>query len=61
MSPTTGIGHVAVLTEDLDRFVDFSTSVFEAEVVFTETTPRSCPRAASAQRRPATAPPSTGR
>ena len=28
VSPTTGIGHVAVLTEDLDRSVDFSTSVF---------------------------------
>ena len=39
MSPTTGIGHVAILTEDLDRFVESSTSVFEAEVVFTETTP----------------------
>ena len=38
MSPTTGIGHVAILTEDLDRFVEFSTSVFEAEVVFTEAT-----------------------
>jgi catechol 2,3-dioxygenase-like lactoylglutathione lyase family enzyme len=37
--PIAGIGHVAVLTEDLDRFVDFYTSVFEAEVVFTETTP----------------------
>jgi catechol 2,3-dioxygenase-like lactoylglutathione lyase family enzyme len=39
MTLTTGINHVAVLTEDLDRFVDFYTSVFELEVVFTETTP----------------------
>jgi len=39
VSPTTGIGHVAILTEDLDRFVEFYTSVFEAEAVFTETTP----------------------
>jgi catechol 2,3-dioxygenase-like lactoylglutathione lyase family enzyme len=39
VSPITGIGHVAVLTEDLDRFVEFYTSVFDAEVVFTETTP----------------------
>lgn len=35
----TGLNHVAVLTDDLDRFVEFYTSVFETEVVFTETTP----------------------
>jgi catechol 2,3-dioxygenase-like lactoylglutathione lyase family enzyme len=35
----TGINHVAVLTEDLDRFVAFYRDVFELEVVFEETTP----------------------
>jgi catechol 2,3-dioxygenase-like lactoylglutathione lyase family enzyme len=39
MSLVTGVNHVAVLTEDLDRFVDFYASVFETEVVFAETTP----------------------
>jgi catechol 2,3-dioxygenase-like lactoylglutathione lyase family enzyme len=39
MSLLTGVNHVAVLTDDLDRFVDFYTSVFELEVVFTEATP----------------------
>jgi catechol 2,3-dioxygenase-like lactoylglutathione lyase family enzyme len=35
----TGVNHVAILTDDLDRFVDFYTGVFELEVVFEETTP----------------------
>jgi catechol 2,3-dioxygenase-like lactoylglutathione lyase family enzyme len=35
----TGINHVAVLTEDLDRFVAFYRDVFELDVVFEETTP----------------------
>ena len=35
----TGINHVAVVTEDLDRFVDFYTEVFELDVVFEEATP----------------------
>lgn len=39
MQLTRGINHVAVLTEDLDRFVDFYTSVFELDVVFTESAP----------------------
>jgi catechol 2,3-dioxygenase-like lactoylglutathione lyase family enzyme len=39
MTLLTGVNHVAVLTDDLDRFVDFYTSVFETEVVFAETTP----------------------
>lgn len=39
MSLVTGVNHVAVLTDDLDRFVDFYTGVFELEVVFTEATP----------------------
>jgi catechol 2,3-dioxygenase-like lactoylglutathione lyase family enzyme len=39
MPLTTGVNHVAVLTEDLDRFVDFYTSVFELDLVFTEATP----------------------
>jgi catechol 2,3-dioxygenase-like lactoylglutathione lyase family enzyme len=39
MTLLSGVNHVAVLTGDLDRFVDFYTSVFELDVVFTETTP----------------------
>jgi catechol 2,3-dioxygenase-like lactoylglutathione lyase family enzyme len=35
---TRGLNHVAVVTEDLDRFVEFYTEVFDVEVVFTETT-----------------------
>jgi catechol 2,3-dioxygenase-like lactoylglutathione lyase family enzyme len=35
----TGVNHVAVMTDDLDRFVDFYTSVFELDVLFEETTP----------------------
>jgi catechol 2,3-dioxygenase-like lactoylglutathione lyase family enzyme len=41
-SPTpilSGLNHVAVLTEDLDRFVAFYTEVFGVEVVFQEDTP----------------------
>lgn len=32
-----GVNHVAVLTADLDRFIEFYTRVFEVEVVFAET------------------------
>jgi catechol 2,3-dioxygenase-like lactoylglutathione lyase family enzyme len=39
MSLIAGVNHVAVLTDDLDRFVEFYTGVFDLEVVFTETTP----------------------
>lgn len=39
MQLTRSLNHVAVLTEDLDRFVEFYTSVFGLDVVFTETTP----------------------
>jgi catechol 2,3-dioxygenase-like lactoylglutathione lyase family enzyme len=39
MSLVSGVNHVAVLTDDLDRFVEFYTSVFDLPVVFTETTP----------------------
>jgi len=39
MDLLSGINHIAVLTADLDRFVDFYTAVFDAEVVFTEATP----------------------
>jgi len=35
----TGVNHVAVVTADLDRFVDFYTGVFDLEVMFRETTP----------------------
>jgi catechol 2,3-dioxygenase-like lactoylglutathione lyase family enzyme len=34
-----GVNHVAVLTTDLDRYVDFYTEVFGVEVVFREETP----------------------
>jgi catechol 2,3-dioxygenase-like lactoylglutathione lyase family enzyme len=37
---TTGINHVAIMTEDVDRFVAFYTEVFGATVVFAETTPQ---------------------
>ena len=39
MNLTAGLNHVAVLTEDLDRFVDFYTDVFDLGVVFREDTP----------------------
>jgi len=39
MPLTRGLNHVAVLTDDLDRFVEFYTAVFDVGVVFTETTP----------------------
>jgi catechol 2,3-dioxygenase-like lactoylglutathione lyase family enzyme len=39
MQLLTGVNHVAVLTDDLDRFVEFYTDVFDTEVVFRETTP----------------------
>ncbi|MGH8918648.1 MAG: VOC family protein [Actinomycetes bacterium] len=36
----SGINHVAIMTEDVDRFVAFYTEVFGAEVVLEETTPQ---------------------
>jgi catechol 2,3-dioxygenase-like lactoylglutathione lyase family enzyme len=39
MELLAGVNHIAVLTADLDRFVDFYTDVFGVDVVFTETTP----------------------
>jgi catechol 2,3-dioxygenase-like lactoylglutathione lyase family enzyme len=39
MHLVNGMNHVAVMTEDLDRFIDFYTEVFDLEVLFTETTP----------------------
>ena len=39
MDLLAGVNHVAVLTADLDRFVEFYTDVFDLEVVFAETTP----------------------
>jgi len=36
----TGINHVAIMTEDLDRFTAFYTDVLEASVVFEETNPQ---------------------
>lgn len=38
MQLLSGVNHVAVLTDDLDRFVEFYAGVFELEVVFEETT-----------------------
>ncbi|MBW4457128.1 MAG: VOC family protein [Nostoc indistinguendum CM1-VF10] len=38
MNLVSGIHHVAVVTEDLDRFIDFYTDVFEMPVIFQETT-----------------------
>lgn len=34
-----GLNHIAVLTEDLDRFIGFYTGIFDLDVVFRETTP----------------------
>ena len=35
----TGVNHIAVMTDDLDRFVEFYSNVFDLELVFTEDTP----------------------
>jgi catechol 2,3-dioxygenase-like lactoylglutathione lyase family enzyme len=40
MSLVDGLNHVAVMTDDLDRFVDFYTGVFDLDVVFSEATPQ---------------------
>jgi catechol 2,3-dioxygenase-like lactoylglutathione lyase family enzyme len=43
MSPAplvAGLNHVAVMTDDLDRFCDFYTGVFDLDVVFRESTPQ---------------------
>jgi len=40
MPLTRGLNHIAVLTDDLDRFVEFYTSVFELDVAFIEETPQ---------------------
>lgn len=34
-----GVNHIAVMTADLDRFVEFYTQVFAMDVVFSEDTP----------------------
>jgi catechol 2,3-dioxygenase-like lactoylglutathione lyase family enzyme len=34
-----GVNHIAVMTEDLDRFVEFYSDVFDLELVFSEDTP----------------------
>jgi catechol 2,3-dioxygenase-like lactoylglutathione lyase family enzyme len=39
MNLVTGINHVAVVTADLDRFINFYTDVFDMPVIFQETTP----------------------
>lgn len=39
MSLVSGINHVAILTRDLERFVEFYRRIFEVDVVFREVTP----------------------
>lgn len=39
MSLLTGLNHIAVLTQDLDRFVEFYGGVFDVELVFAEEAP----------------------
>lgn len=39
MQLTRGVNHIAVVTDDLQRFVEFYTTVFDLDVVFSETTP----------------------
>lgn len=39
MALIDGVNHVAILTDNLDRFVDFYTQVLELDVVFAEGTP----------------------
>ena len=39
MSLLSGVNHVAVMTADLDRFIEFYTGVFELDLVFSEATP----------------------
>ncbi|NJM66139.1 MAG: VOC family protein [Acaryochloris sp. RU_4_1] len=42
MNLVSGINHVAVVTADLDRFIDFYTHIFDMSIVFQETTPNFC-------------------
>ena len=56
----TGINHVAVMSADVDRFVAFYTEVFDADVVFEESTPfrhRWCGWARAASCTPSRPPP----
>lgn len=39
MSLLRGLNHVAILTADLDRFIEFYERIFEVDVVFRATTP----------------------
>jgi catechol 2,3-dioxygenase-like lactoylglutathione lyase family enzyme len=39
MNLINALNHAAIVTADLDRFIDFYTQVFELEVVFREATP----------------------
>jgi catechol 2,3-dioxygenase-like lactoylglutathione lyase family enzyme len=39
MTLLSSVNHVAILTQDLDRFIAFYREVFEMEMVFSETTP----------------------
>jgi catechol 2,3-dioxygenase-like lactoylglutathione lyase family enzyme len=39
MDLLAGISHIALMTADLDRFVEFYTGVFDLDVVFEEATP----------------------
>jgi len=40
LTRVTGINHAAVITADLDRFIEFYTDVFGLDVVFSEATPQ---------------------
>jgi catechol 2,3-dioxygenase-like lactoylglutathione lyase family enzyme len=39
MSLLSGVNHIAILTQDLDRFVGFYSEIFGLEVVFAESSP----------------------
>jgi catechol 2,3-dioxygenase-like lactoylglutathione lyase family enzyme len=39
MSLLAGLNHIAIVTVNLDRFVEFYTRIFELETVFSETAP----------------------
>jgi catechol 2,3-dioxygenase-like lactoylglutathione lyase family enzyme len=42
MSLLAGINHAAFVTNDLRRFVEFYTAMFDAEVIFEQATPELC-------------------
>jgi catechol 2,3-dioxygenase-like lactoylglutathione lyase family enzyme len=42
MSLLSGINHAAFITKDLRRFIDFYTTMFDAQLIFEEATPELC-------------------